>query len=125
MRSIIATLATLALLAGCGQEPTAATRTGAKPRLTLSAGTITGAGFVVVGQACTYTANPSGGTPPYDYQWTGGNPYGPDNQQSYWVDASNSAGAGSNLITVLVTDANGATATAGKRIATVQTAPAC
>jgi hypothetical protein len=114
LKSIV-TFATIAVLAGCGHEPTAATRSGGKPRLTLSS-TISGPTYVPNGVACTWTAYPTGGTAPYEYDWIGGNAFSATNQQSYTAEASSSNGTISIAIAVTVTDALGSSVTVQKRV---------
>ncbi|MCY7353426.1 MAG: hypothetical protein LH606_22670, partial [Cytophagaceae bacterium] len=74
---------------------------------TLSAGTITGGNTICPGGSTELTANPSGGTGPYTYQWklNGVDSPGATNQKFLVAAAGN--------YTVAVTDANGCQVTSG------------
>lgn len=107
--------------AACGSEPTAA-RSATPPRPTLSplAASISGPNHVRAGKTCTYTAVVSGGTPPYTYQWQGGNLGAYDLAVTY--DASFSH---NDALDVIVEDANGTIVQANMGIFATPLGPLC
>ena len=82
-------------------QDTAGVLVQAPPALSLS---IAGATTLCPGDSTVLAAQPGGGTPPYQYQWSGGT-----------QDSTLSAGPGSYSLTL--TDANGCSQTAGHTVA--------
>lgn len=101
-----------ALLAGCGQEPTAA-RSPLQPRHDLDPleVTISGPSLPQYNVLCAYVANVTGGTPPYSYAWVDLNGiYGYASGNTYYGAISS---PGAKSLYVQVTDANDNQAEAG------------
>jgi len=108
-----------------GQVAVTATLDGATGQSTITVGscpsvTVTGPTSVQPGATCSWFANASGGTPPYNYAW---NPVG--NNSSELTYTNHEPNGGSFNVTVTVSDANALVASGTRVVSVSSTAHTC